>query len=69
MEAIGAEHRWCVRHLYANFKTKHKGKALKDALWNCARATTKAKYEKEMKDLEKISGPATNWLKERDPKH
>ena len=26
-----AEHRYCLRHIYANFKTKFKGKELKDA--------------------------------------
>ncbi|KAE8678951.1 hypothetical protein F3Y22_tig00111402pilonHSYRG00531 [Hibiscus syriacus] len=34
-----AEARNCVRHIYANFKKDHKGKALKDALWRAARAT------------------------------
>ena len=33
-----AEHRFCVRHLYANFKKDFPGKVLKDAMWSAARA-------------------------------
>jgi predicted SprT family Zn-dependent metalloprotease len=36
---LGAEHRYCVKHLYANLKRKgFKGKEFKDALWGVARA-------------------------------
>jgi predicted SprT family Zn-dependent metalloprotease len=35
----GIDHRFCVRHLHANFKGKgFKGKEFKDALWGAARA-------------------------------
>ena len=34
------EHRYCVKHIYNNFKVNHKGLELKDALWRCARAIT-----------------------------
>ncbi|KAL3510972.1 hypothetical protein ACH5RR_030373 [Cinchona calisaya] len=34
----GVEHRFCVRHLYANFKLRFKDKALRDILWAAARA-------------------------------
>ncbi|XP_022894136.1 uncharacterized protein LOC111408628 [Olea europaea var. sylvestris] len=35
-----AEHRTCIRHLYNNFSAIHKGLALKNCLWDTARATT-----------------------------
>ena len=69
LKDVGAEHRWCVRHLYANLKLEHKGKALKDALCNCAIATTKSAFDKEMKELERIDKDAIKWVKKRDPKH
>jgi hypothetical protein len=35
----GLEHRFCVKHLHANFKSKeYKGKAFKDNFWGAARA-------------------------------
>ncbi|KAK9270742.1 hypothetical protein L1049_026325 [Liquidambar formosana] len=27
------DHRFCIRHMYANFKVEFKGKALKDLMW------------------------------------
>ncbi|WMV43843.1 hypothetical protein MTR67_037228 [Solanum verrucosum] len=46
-----AEHRNCVRHMYQNFKQKHKGKALKDLVWNAARASNKVIFQKCMETL------------------
>ena len=40
-EFTGSSHRFCVRHMYNNFKTQFKGLVLKQTLWNAARATTK----------------------------
>ncbi|KAK3010124.1 hypothetical protein RJ639_010723 [Escallonia herrerae] len=34
------EHRFCMRHLYANFKKKRSGKKVKDYLWNAVKAGT-----------------------------
>ncbi|KAI8535722.1 hypothetical protein RHMOL_Rhmol10G0195600 [Rhododendron molle] len=34
------DHRFCVRHMYANFKLLYKGKDLKDLLWAAARSYT-----------------------------
>ena len=30
------EHRYCVKHIYNNFKVDRKSLELKDALWKCA---------------------------------
>ena len=59
-KAIGAKHRWCVRHPYANLKLEYKGKALKDALWNCVITTTKSTFDKELERMEK---DAIKWVK------
>ena len=34
------EHRFCVKHIYNNFKLNFKGLELKAALWRCATVTT-----------------------------
>lgn len=36
-----ADLRFCLRHIWANFKLQFSGTAFKDLFWNAARATTK----------------------------
>ncbi|KAB2601156.1 hypothetical protein D8674_002161 [Pyrus ussuriensis x Pyrus communis] len=57
-----SHHRFCVRHLYTNFKNLFKGKTLKDALWSVARATTVPHFKKAMEDMKKLDEKAYNWL-------
>lgn len=44
----GAEFRFCVRHLHANFKQKHSGLLLKQMLWGCAQAMTRVEFSRKM---------------------
>ncbi|KAF7820809.1 uncharacterized protein G2W53_026264 [Senna tora] len=62
LESIGCDHRVCVRHLYANFKKLHKGKSLKDGLWNVCRATTMHIFKHHMSVLKSLHVDAHNWL-------
>ncbi|KAH0705546.1 hypothetical protein KY290_010235 [Solanum tuberosum] len=57
-----AEHRNCVRHMYQNFKQKHKGKALKDLVWNAARASNKLIFQKCMEELDQEDKAAREWF-------
>ncbi|GMY18731.1 hypothetical protein FCV25MIE_13970 [Fagus crenata] len=58
-----ADHRICVRHLYANFRDRgHRGKALKDKLWEAAAACTETEYLAAMEELKKIDEAAYNYL-------
>ncbi|KAK8656057.1 hypothetical protein V6N13_108616 [Hibiscus sabdariffa] len=43
-----AKDRKCVRHVYTNFKEKHKGRALKDVVWKAARGTYLREFENAM---------------------
>ncbi|KAK9291998.1 hypothetical protein L1049_019950 [Liquidambar formosana] len=56
------EHRFCVRHLHGNFSKQHKGKQLKDAMWDAARATTVVDFKKEMKRIKDIKAAAYTYL-------
>ena len=59
----GGDHRFCVRHLYANYRDSgHKGFALKDKLWVAAAAYTEADFYKEIDELKNISEYAYNYL-------
>ena len=58
-----ADHRICVRHLYTNFQDRgHKGKALKDKLWEATVACIETKYLAAMEELKKIDEAAYNYL-------
>ncbi|KAH0636774.1 hypothetical protein KY289_036689 [Solanum tuberosum] len=56
-----AEHRNCVRHMYQNFRQKYKGKALKDLVWNAARASNEVRFRICMERLEQEDREARKW--------
>ncbi|KAH7846311.1 hypothetical protein Vadar_012400 [Vaccinium darrowii] len=64
-----AEHRFCVRHLYNNFKQNFKGLVLKDILWKAARATNVQSFNRAMQEMKQIDANAYNWLSDRPPVH
>ncbi|XP_028962011.1 uncharacterized protein [Malus domestica] len=57
-----SHHRFCMRHLYTNFRNLFKGKTLKDALWSVARTTTVPYFKKAMEDMKKLDEKAYDWL-------
>ncbi|XP_012849887.1 PREDICTED: uncharacterized protein LOC105969659 [Erythranthe guttata] len=57
------DHRFCVRHLYANFKLKFKDKALKDLMWSAARAYLEEEFNKKIDEIKDLSNEAYVWLK------
>jgi hypothetical protein len=63
----GGDHRFCVRHLYANYRDSgHRGLVLKDKLWAAAAAYTEAEFYKQMNELNLISNDAYNYLMKID---
>ncbi|XP_039063963.1 uncharacterized protein LOC120208907 [Hibiscus syriacus] len=56
-----------VRHIYANFKKDHKGKALKDALWRVARAIYGREFHDAITKLKTLPNDAFEWLKHLNP--
>ena len=62
-----AEHRFCVRHLYQNFHTIHKGKTLKHDTWAIARSSNTPLWEKNMEQMKKDSLEAYAWVEEVTP--
>ncbi|XP_019176075.1 PREDICTED: uncharacterized protein LOC109171499 [Ipomoea nil] len=64
----GVEHRFCVRHLHSNMKVAgFQGKALKDAFWECARATTRNSYTSALRKLRALDEAAYQWLGHKSP--
>ncbi|XP_052207797.1 uncharacterized protein LOC127811700 isoform X2 [Diospyros lotus] len=64
-----SEKRYCVRHIYTNFRKNWKGKELKDMLWNCARSSYVQKFTKCMEEVYKKSHEAYEYLNEIPPQH
>ncbi|XP_031120429.1 uncharacterized protein LOC116023567 [Ipomoea triloba] len=61
-------HRFCVRHLHGNMKVAgFTGKAVKDGLWEAARATTVNSFTAAMKNLKEIDSRAYDWLMDKHP--
>ncbi|XP_027102686.2 uncharacterized protein [Coffea arabica] len=66
----GCEHRYCVQHMYHNFKKKHPGLALKDRIWNIASCTIVEMYDKAMEELQTFDKDAYEWVKKAPhPRH
>ncbi|KAK9290403.1 hypothetical protein L1049_008572 [Liquidambar formosana] len=63
----GADHRYCLRHMYSNFKEKHKGQDLKDLMWKAASCYTVHEFETHMEAIKKVSVDAYNWLLTNHP--
>ncbi|WOL01290.1 hypothetical protein Cni_G10006 [Canna indica] len=55
------EHRNCARHLYANWKKKHGGYALKNLFWKAAKSTTEANFNVQMYQMKQNSCSCRMW--------
>ncbi|KAI9198305.1 hypothetical protein LWI28_013566 [Acer negundo] len=49
-----SEHRFCVRHMYANFKKKFKGDLIRNKVWQAAKASTKEEWKDIMEKINVI---------------
>ena len=64
---LDAYNRFCVSHLFANFKKNHQGKGLKDLMWGVTKSSTVAAFESYMKQMEIMSKEACDELRGRFP--
>ena len=56
------EHRYCLKHIYNNFKVDHKGLKLKDALWRCVAAIIVREFERCMQCIRDLDEKAYEYL-------
>lgn len=59
----GVEHRFCLRHMYANFKLRFKDKLLRGIMWAAARAYLSDIFENKMREMHTESPEAYAWLR------
>lgn len=60
-KGLVAEHRFCMLHLYNNFKKQFKGQELKDLMWNAAKAPNAVYFRSAMEALKKKDVGAFKW--------
>ncbi|WVZ23701.1 hypothetical protein V8G54_002245 [Vigna mungo] len=63
------EQRFCVRHLYSNFRKTFPGKDLKRLMWRVAVATHPQQWEAEMRNIKAINDEAFKYLLSIPPRH
>ncbi|XP_010279427.1 PREDICTED: uncharacterized protein LOC104613346 [Nelumbo nucifera] len=59
---LGANHRFCMWHLYSNFKKLFMGKALRDALWAAGKSYTQTDFAHCMEIVKSCFKEAYDWL-------
>ncbi|XP_058776171.1 uncharacterized protein LOC131650482 [Vicia villosa] len=64
----GVDQRFCVRHLYSNFRKRFPGKQLKELMWRAAKATYPQAWEREMREMRKVNEEAYKHLLKIPPR-
>ncbi|WVZ26613.1 hypothetical protein V8G54_005157 [Vigna mungo] len=63
------DQRFCVRHMYANFRKKYLGKNIKRLMWRAATATHPQTWEMEMRNIRALNEDAYKHLIVIPPRH
>ncbi|CAI9304457.1 unnamed protein product [Lactuca saligna] len=50
-----AEHRYCVRHIHENMRSRWRADKFKELLWNCSTTYIVQEFEKEMEEVRKLN--------------
>ncbi|KAL1567418.1 hypothetical protein AAHA92_02898 [Salvia divinorum] len=63
-----SEHRYCVQHIFNNFKKRFLGESLKDDIWEISSSTTVEEFEQRMDTVKVLSPQAYQYLVNVAPK-
>jgi len=63
------DQRFCVRHLYNNFRKKYPDKKLKELMWKAAKTTYDNAFNDVMNEIKAISEGAYEYLKKIPARH
>lgn len=58
----GVAHRFCAMHLWKNFTKNWKDKELRGVVWDCAKSTTVAQFNKHMEKVKRLKKEAWEYL-------
>nr|GEW71483.1 hypothetical protein [Tanacetum cinerariifolium] len=59
---LSAKHKYCVRHIHENMKSRFKGGVYKEMLWNAAKATSESEFKKKIGEVKSFNSDAYDWL-------
>ena len=65
----GVEQRFCVRHLYSNWRKDHPGRHLKELMWKAANATYPEEWERIMRQIKEAKLKAFQDLVKIAPRY
>ncbi|CAA0815794.1 Unknown protein, partial [Striga hermonthica] len=65
----GSEHRYCVMHLYSNFKQNYRGLALKGILFKASMSSRVVDLQMAMDEMKSRDDKAFQWLAQVPPCH
>jgi len=65
----GVDQRFCVRHLYNNFRKKYPGKKLKELMWKATKASYDNAFSDAMAEIKQISEGAYEYLMKIPARH
>lgn len=63
-----SEHRYCVQHIYNNFKKRFPGEIMKERIWEISSSTTIEGFEERMDAMKVFSPEAYQYLVKVAPK-
>jgi hypothetical protein len=58
----GVPHRYCDMHLWRNFTKNWKDKELRGVVWDCAKSTTVAQFNRHMERVKRLNNKAWEYL-------
>ncbi|XP_065876876.1 uncharacterized protein [Euphorbia lathyris] len=65
-----SEHRWCARHVLANWSLKFRGEELQNNFWSCAWSKFEEEFKENLKKMGSVNEKATEFLlKYYPPQH
>ena len=63
-----AEHRYCARHIYANWNKSFKGEEMKLLFWRCAKAYNEADFNDGITEMKKVNHVAAEAFNLANPR-
>ena len=64
-----AKHRYCARHLYANWRKKHNNKELQKQFWLCAKSNNMSNFEANMEEMKRLTKARFEEIPNYHPRH
>ena len=65
----GSSNRFCLRHIIANLRAKHRGNQSSDMVWKAAKSSNNADFQNAMREMQETDQDAYNYMMKIPTKH